>query len=64
MTNSSRDRFIDLLKRTGPVSLSEIAAEGVTGALVLRMVREGIVRRLGRGLYGLTAGSTEAPPQD
>ena len=51
MRLSQRFRLIALLERRGMARLSEIRAEGISAATVCRLEREGVVSRLGRGLY-------------
>jgi predicted transcriptional regulator of viral defense system len=45
--------LLALLQERGMARLSEIVSAGVTAATVSRLVREGAVSRLGRGLYQL-----------
>ena len=47
------DRLLRLLKRRGMARLSEIEAAGITAASAARLVRDGRVVRLARGLYQL-----------
>lgn len=48
-----QDRALSLLQQQGMARLSEFLAKGVTAATVSRMVREGTLVRLSRGLYQL-----------
>src|SRR5487761_1614929 len=48
-----RDRLAAFLRAHGIARLHEIRRAGVTAATVSRLEREGIVTRLGRGLYQL-----------
>lgn len=57
---SQRDRLTKLLKERGILRLSEIRDEGITAATVSRLVAEGGVARLGRGLYQLSDAPLDA----
>jgi len=46
-----RDRLSSLLRRQRVARLAEIRQAGITATTVSRLVREGVVSRLGRGLY-------------
>jgi predicted transcriptional regulator of viral defense system len=50
---TQRDRAREFLSNRGIVRLSEFKAVGITAATITRMVRDGQVVRLGRGLYQL-----------
>ena len=50
---SQRERLLALLGRRGMLRLSEILAGDITAATASRLVREGVISRLGRGLYQL-----------
>lgn len=50
---SDSERLIEYLRGRGPVKLSDIAAAGISGVVVLRMTESGQVVRLGRGRYQL-----------
>lgn len=58
--SSQRDRLIGFLGERGIVRLAEIRQIGVTAATVSRLEREGVIIRLGRGLYQLATASPEA----
>jgi predicted transcriptional regulator of viral defense system len=47
------DRLLRLLKRRGMVRLAEMQAQGITAATAARLVQDGRVVRLSRGLYQL-----------
>lgn len=51
---TQRDRLTRLLRDRGMARLAEIRKEGVTAATVSRLAEEGVVVRLGRGLYQLS----------
>lgn len=51
--SNQRDRVISALSKRGMARLSELMRLGVTQATVARLEREGVVIRLGRGLYQL-----------
>lgn len=57
---SQRDRLTRLLKERGIARLSEIRDAGITAATVSRLVEEGGVARLGRGLYQLSDAALDA----
>lgn len=57
---SQRDRLTKLLRERGIARLSEIREEGVTAATVSRLAEEGVVVRLGRGLYQLSDAALDA----
>lgn len=48
-----QDQAISLLRKQGMARLSEFLVKGVTAATISRMVREGTITRLSRGLYQL-----------
>lgn len=52
--SSQRERILEFLSEHGMARLSEIVATGVTAAAVMRLVGEGSIIRLGRGLYQLS----------
>lgn len=54
-----RDRLAALLEQRGIARLAEIRREGITAATVSRLEREGIVNKLGRGLYQLAGANLE-----
>ena len=54
-----RDQLAAFLHEHGIARLTEIRRAGVTAATVSRLEREGIVTRLGRGLYQLADASPE-----
>jgi predicted transcriptional regulator of viral defense system len=58
--STQSERLAALLKRRGITRLSEIRKEGITAATVSRMERDGVVLRLGRGLYQLADASLDA----
>lgn len=49
-----RDRLAAFLRQHGIARLAEIRRAGVTAATVSRLERQGVVTRLGRGLYQLS----------
>ncbi|HJU14851.1 MAG TPA: type IV toxin-antitoxin system AbiEi family antitoxin domain-containing protein [Stellaceae bacterium] len=53
-SGSQRHRLAGLLRARGIARLHEIRHAGITAATVSRLEREGVVTRLGRGLYQLT----------
>ena len=57
---SQRDQLAAFLGTRGMARLAEIRRAGITAATVSRLEREGVVTRLGRGLYQLAATSPEA----
>lgn len=50
---SQRDLAVAHLKATGMARLSELIAQGITASTVSRLVQDGVVARLARGLYQL-----------
>lgn len=52
-TETQRDRAISLLRQRGMARLSELRNAGVTAAAVSRMLANGQIVQLGRGLYQL-----------
>jgi predicted transcriptional regulator of viral defense system len=59
-SHSQRDQLAAFLGARGMARLAEIRRAGITAATVSRLEREGVVTRLGRGLYQLAAASPEA----
>jgi predicted transcriptional regulator of viral defense system len=55
-----RDRLAAFLRERGIARLAEIRGAGITAATVSRLEREGVVTRLGRGLYQLADSVTDA----
>lgn len=53
LSSSQRDLAVTHLKAAGMARLSELIALGVTASTVSRLVQEGVVARLARGLYQL-----------
>lgn len=51
--NPQRDALLKLLRRRGMVRLAEFKQRGITAATASRLVREGRIVRLSRGLYQL-----------
>jgi len=58
---SQREALTAYLGRHGIARLAEIRRAGVTAATVSRPEREGIVIRLGRGLYQLASAGPPLP---
>jgi predicted transcriptional regulator of viral defense system len=56
---SQRVALTSYLERHGIARLAEIRHAGITAATVSRLEREGVVIRLGRGLYQLASAATE-----
>jgi predicted transcriptional regulator of viral defense system len=54
-----RDRLANFLRAQGIARLVEIRRAGITAATVSRLEREGLVTKLGRGLYQLADASPE-----
>jgi predicted transcriptional regulator of viral defense system len=54
-----RDRLASFLRAQGISRLAEIRRAGITAATVSRLEREGVVTKLGRGLYQLADASPE-----
>jgi predicted transcriptional regulator of viral defense system len=54
-----RDKLVVLLRQVGIARLAEIREAGITAATVSRLAREGLVIRLGRGLYQLADAALE-----
>ena len=54
-----RDQLAALLRQRGIARLAEIRQAGITAATVSRLQREGLVTKLGRGLYQLADAPTE-----
>src|ERR687897_50619 len=50
---AQREQLASFLRTRGIARLSEIRRAGITAATVSRLEREGLVTRLGRGLYQL-----------
>ena len=57
---SQRDQLAVFLGARGMARLAEIRRAGITAATVSRLQREGVVVRLGRGLYQLAEASPDA----
>jgi hypothetical protein len=57
---TQQDRALALLKRRGIARISELTEGGVTRATVARMRDKGLILQLGRGLYQLPDGRTDA----
>jgi predicted transcriptional regulator of viral defense system len=51
MTPSTKDRALRLIEKMGIARPRELEAEGVSRALLSRLVNEGLVRRQARGIY-------------
>lgn len=56
---SQRDQLTAFLRERGIARLAEIRRAGVTAATVSRLEREGVVTKLGRGLYRLADATPE-----
>lgn len=56
---SQRVALVAYLERHGIARLAEIRRAGITAATVSRLEREGVVLRLGRGLYQLASAAAE-----
>lgn len=52
-TRTQRDRACDLLRRRGLVRMRDLRGAGVGAETIARLVREGVVMRVARGLYQL-----------
>lgn len=57
---SHRERVVDMLADRGMARLSELIDGGVTATSVARLEREGVIVRLGRGLYQLPDAPVDA----
>lgn len=57
---SHRERVVDMLADRGMARLSELIDGGVTATSVSRLEREGVIVRLGRGLYQLPDAPVDA----
>lgn len=55
-----RDRVIEMLTDRGMARLSELTEGGVTATAVARLERDGVIVRLGRGLYQLADAPLDA----
>ncbi len=51
MRNASKQRALRLIKKAGIARPRDLEAEGVTRALLSRLVKEGLALRQGRGIY-------------
>jgi predicted transcriptional regulator of viral defense system len=56
---SQRDQLAAFLRERGIARLAEIRLAGITAATVSRLEREGVVTKLGRGLYQLADAAPE-----
>jgi len=59
-TGPQAQRLTAFMKKRGIVRLRDVLAEGITATTVSRLEREGVVTRLGRGLYQLADAPLEA----
>lgn len=57
---TQRERVIDTLSNRGMARLSELVQAGASATSVARLEREGVIVRLGRGLYQLPDAPVEA----
>ncbi|MCY4488776.1 MAG: type IV toxin-antitoxin system AbiEi family antitoxin domain-containing protein, partial [Deltaproteobacteria bacterium] len=57
---TQRDRAIEFLRARGIIRLSEFRAAGITAATISRLVGDGEVLHLSRGLYQLPDAPLEA----
>ncbi|MBS1832402.1 MAG: type IV toxin-antitoxin system AbiEi family antitoxin domain-containing protein [Acidobacteria bacterium] len=57
---SQREQLTAYLERHGIARLAEIRRTGITAATVSRLEREGLVVRLGRGIYQLAGAAAES----
>ena len=55
-----QDRAVSLLKQQGMARLTELVEAGVTAATVSRMMKQGLILQLGRGLYQLPDAALDA----
>ena len=60
LPRSQREQLTAYLERHGIARLAEIRRTGITAATVSRLEREGVVIRLGRGLYQLASAAAES----
>lgn len=58
--NSQQQRALALVKQRGMVRLSEFTKAGITAAAISRMTANGLITRLGRGLYQLPNAALDA----
>ena len=56
---SQRDRAVAYLQATGISRLNEFTSKGITAATVSRLVRDGVLVRLARGLYQMADASLD-----
>ena len=59
LASTQRQKLVAFLTERGMSRLSEIRTEGVTAATVSRLLKTGLITRLGRGLYQLSDASLE-----
>jgi predicted transcriptional regulator of viral defense system len=60
MSETARDRALELIKKQGLVRPKDLEARGITRAQLSRLVRDGLVRREARGIYVLAQHATTA----
>ncbi|MBS0366316.1 MAG: type IV toxin-antitoxin system AbiEi family antitoxin domain-containing protein [Proteobacteria bacterium] len=60
MSPTARQQALQIIGRTGVARARELEAQGITGALLARLVKEGLVLRQSRGIY-VTAGHAATP---
>jgi predicted transcriptional regulator of viral defense system len=58
-SRTQREQLADFLRERGIARLAEVRRAGITATTVSRLEREGIVTRLGRGLYQLADAAAE-----
>ncbi|MEQ9449128.1 MAG: type IV toxin-antitoxin system AbiEi family antitoxin domain-containing protein, partial [Rhodospirillaceae bacterium] len=58
---SQRDRAVELLKERGVMRRIELSDAGVHPETLSRLVEEGVLIRVSRGLYQLTSADITAP---
>ena len=55
-----KQKIIELAKQTGLIRPRDVEAEGIHREYLLRLYRDGVLKRVGRGLYTLPNGQTSA----
>jgi predicted transcriptional regulator of viral defense system len=54
MTSSDRDRLLELAQRRGVITAGDVAGANIHSQQITRLVADGVLERIARGLYRLT----------
>lgn len=57
MKKTQRDRMWELIRKVGVVRVKDLKAAGVPSVYVWRFTQQGLLERLGRGLYAMKGGT-------